>query len=49
MLHAEHLVIAHPISGKVLDLRAPLPKDFVKMMKGLKTVAKRLAANGRTV
>ena len=48
MLHAEHLVIAHPISGKVLDLRAPLPEDFVKMMKGLKTAAKRLAANART-
>jgi 23S rRNA pseudouridine1911/1915/1917 synthase len=28
MLHAEHLVVMHPISGKVLDLRAPLPDDF---------------------
>lgn len=36
MLHAEHLVLAHPISGKELDLRAPLPKDFVTMIKALK-------------
>ena len=28
MLHAEHLVIAHPITGKSLDLRAPLPADW---------------------
>ena len=39
MLHAEHLVLTHPISGKELDLRAPLPKDFVAMMKTLKKVA----------
>jgi len=36
MLHAEHLVLTHPVSGKVLDLRAPLPPDFVKMMKSLR-------------
>ena len=36
MLHAEHLVLAHPISGKDLDLRAPLPKDFAAMMKTLR-------------
>ncbi len=40
MLHAEHLVLAHPISGKVLDLRAPLPPDFVKLMKALRKVKK---------
>ena len=40
MLHAEHLVIAHPISGKELDLRAPLPKDFQAMMKTLRKAAK---------
>ncbi|MFT3828575.1 MAG: RluA family pseudouridine synthase [Opitutaceae bacterium] len=28
MLHAEHLAIAHPVTGAVLDLRAPLPADF---------------------
>ncbi len=40
MLHAEHLVLTHPISGKVLDLRAPLPKDFLGMIKTLKAAAK---------
>jgi 23S rRNA pseudouridine1911/1915/1917 synthase len=40
MLHAEHLVIAHPISGRELDLRAPLPKDFLAMMKTLRKAAK---------
>ena len=39
MLHAEHLVLTHPVSGKELDLRAPLPKDFVAMMKVLKKAA----------
>lgn len=41
MLHAEHLVLAHPVSGKMLDLRAPLPKDFVAMMKELRKAAKK--------
>ncbi len=40
MLHAEHLVLTHPVSGKELDLRAPLPKDFVAMMKVLKKAAR---------
>lgn len=39
MLHAEHLVLTHPISGKELDLRAPLPKDFLTMIKVLKKAA----------
>jgi 23S rRNA pseudouridine1911/1915/1917 synthase len=43
MLHAEHLVFAHPISGKEIDLRAPLPKDFLAMIKGLKKAAKEAA------
>jgi 23S rRNA pseudouridine1911/1915/1917 synthase len=42
MLHAEHLVFAHPISGKEIDLRAPLPKDFAAMIKSLKKAAKGL-------
>ena len=41
MLHAEHLVLAHPITGKTLDLRAPLPKDFLAMMKALRKVGKK--------
>ncbi|MBL9209451.1 MAG: RluA family pseudouridine synthase [Opitutaceae bacterium] len=44
MLHAEHLVLTHPISGKELDLRAPLPKDFQTMMKVLRKAAKAPAA-----
>ncbi len=44
MLHAEHLVLTHPVSGKELDLRAPLPKDFVAMMKTLKKAASPAAA-----
>ncbi len=39
MLHAEHLVLAHPISGKELDLRAPLPADFTAMIKALRKVS----------
>jgi 23S rRNA pseudouridine1911/1915/1917 synthase len=36
MLHAEHLVFQHPITKKTIDLRAPLPADFVKMMAVLR-------------
>jgi 23S rRNA pseudouridine1911/1915/1917 synthase len=36
MLHAEHLVFSHPISAKVLDLNAPLPKDFKQMLASLR-------------
>lgn len=36
MLHAEHLVLTHPVSGKELDLRAPLPKDFNTILKSLR-------------
>ncbi|HVU18959.1 MAG TPA: RluA family pseudouridine synthase [Candidatus Didemnitutus sp.] len=36
MLHAEHLVIAHPTTGRPLDLRAPLPNDFVELMMALR-------------
>jgi len=36
MLHAEHLVFTHPVSGKVMDLTAPLPKDFKQMLAALK-------------
>ena len=36
MLHAEHLVFSHPVSGKVMDLTAPLPKDFKKLLAALR-------------
>jgi 23S rRNA pseudouridine1911/1915/1917 synthase len=40
MLHAEHLIVTHPITGKTLDLRAPLPKDFKAMVAALKKAVK---------
>lgn len=36
MLHAAHLVLHHPISGKELDLQAPLPEDFEALIKALR-------------
>ena len=43
MLHAEHLVVKHPITGKTLDLRAPLPKDFEVQLAQLRKLAKAAA------
>ena len=40
MLHAEHLVLAHPVTGKELDLRAPLPADFTKLIRALRKAAR---------
>lgn len=45
MLHAEHLRLTHPITGKVLDLRAPLPADFAALLKTLRRIGR--AAKGR--
>lgn len=39
MLHAEHLEVTHPITGKRLDLRAPLPKDFNAQIAQLRKVS----------
>lgn len=36
MLHAEHLVFTHPLSGKTMDLRAPLPPDMQELMLDLR-------------
>lgn len=36
MLHAEHLVFTHPVNGKTIDLQAPLPADFKKLMAALR-------------
>jgi 23S rRNA pseudouridine1911/1915/1917 synthase len=36
MLHAEHLVFEHPVTHKTIDLRAPLPKDFKKLITALR-------------
>ncbi|HNC25209.1 MAG TPA: RluA family pseudouridine synthase [Opitutaceae bacterium] len=39
MLHAEHLVLRHPITGRALDLRAPLPADFRKLVTSLRKLS----------
>lgn len=36
MLHAEHLVFTHPVNGKTMDLTAPLPADFKKLLTALR-------------
>jgi 23S rRNA pseudouridine1911/1915/1917 synthase len=36
MLHAEHLVFAHPATDRPLELRAPLPADFTAVMNQLR-------------
>lgn len=46
MLHAEHLIFTHPTSGKTLDLRAPLPKDFEAQLQQLRK-ASRAAAKAK--
>jgi 23S rRNA pseudouridine1911/1915/1917 synthase len=28
MLHAAHLVFAHPVTGAAMDFTAPMPEDF---------------------
>jgi 23S rRNA pseudouridine1911/1915/1917 synthase len=39
MLHAEHLIFEHPITGKTVELRAPLPKDMAAMLTQLRKVS----------
>lgn len=39
MLHAEHLVITHPITGRRLELRAPVPADFAAVETALRAAA----------
>ncbi len=36
MLHAARLSLAHPVTGKALDFRAPLPADFRAQIRSLK-------------
>ena len=36
MLHAEHLIFQHPVTGKTLDLRAPMPADMEAMLAQLR-------------
>ena len=37
MLHARYLKFKHPITGKELNLEAPLPEDFEKIIKQLES------------
>ncbi|MBP8257699.1 MAG: RluA family pseudouridine synthase [Opitutaceae bacterium] len=43
MLHAEHLVLNHPASGRSMDLRAPLPLDFQSLLQTLRGKGVRMA------
>jgi len=36
MLHAEHLELTHPVTGRPLDLRAPVPEDFATLLTALR-------------
>lgn len=33
MLHAQSIVLSHPVSGAELHIRAPLPEDFLSLME----------------
>jgi 23S rRNA pseudouridine1911/1915/1917 synthase len=35
MLHAESIAFAHPVTGEHLSFRAPLPRDFSKVLENL--------------
>jgi 23S rRNA pseudouridine1911/1915/1917 synthase len=39
MLHAEHIVFLHPVTARVMDLRAPLPEDFSSLMQALRRLS----------
>lgn len=39
MLHAERLALDHPLTGRRLELRAPLPEDFSAMIAALRECA----------
>ena len=36
MLHAERVAFLHPITARPLDVRAPLPEDFMQLLAALK-------------
>jgi len=40
MLHAAHLIFRHPITGKTIEVRAPLPPDFEAQLKELRAAVK---------
>ena len=46
MLHAERIVVRHPVTGRTLDLKAPIPADFNALVAALRRAAK-IAQAGR--
>lgn len=44
MLHSSRIVLAHPVTGKALELKAPLPADFRAQVKSLKAQTKPVKA-----
>ncbi|HEU5078398.1 MAG TPA: RluA family pseudouridine synthase [Opitutaceae bacterium] len=49
MLHAEHLVVRHPVTGKSLDLRAPMPEDMTNVIAGLRELGRAEAAKAARI
>lgn len=41
MLHAEHLGIVHPITGKAVEFSSPLPGDMTEALRELELLSKR--------
>jgi 23S rRNA pseudouridine1911/1915/1917 synthase len=39
LLHAARLRVAHPVGGRILDLKAPLPPDFLRQLRLLRRPA----------
>ncbi len=44
MLHAERLALTHPVTGRELDLRAPVPPDFQELAGALRRSSSASAA-----
>jgi len=40
MLHAERIVVRHPVTGRTLELKAPIPADFSGLVVALRRAAK---------
>jgi 23S rRNA pseudouridine1911/1915/1917 synthase len=47
MLHSEMIRFTHPISGKQMEVRAPLPPDFKAMIAALRIAAEAIANPGK--
>ncbi len=38
-LHAASLLITHPVTGKIMEFKAPLPEEFSELLSGLSDIA----------